>query len=73
MRAKENLEDSLVKYLFIQIIKLKLGEKKWLAKDTETRSKIHSRVLTFSQHGYSKSSPSPNVSHLDGFNGLSSD
>lgn len=61
-------------HLFIQIIKLRLAEKKWLAKDSEGRTGIHSRVLTFRQHGYSKSSPvSSIVAHLDGFSGLRSD
>lgn len=54
-RAKGTLGIFWSKHIFILIIKLRLGERKWFAKDSESRTGIHSRVLTFGQHGYSKS------------------
>lgn len=55
-RAKGTLGTFWSNHLFILIIKLRLGERKWFAMDSKSRTGIHSRVLTFSQHGYSKSS-----------------
>lgn len=51
LRVKEDLGERLVKPAFYTDYMLMLGEKKWLAKDSESRTRIHSRVLTYSQHG----------------------